>query len=205
MYIDSDTFVIDDPSDVFFLLEKYDIIACHDPGRNSAHGSLILDRQFPQSFPTLNGGLVGVRNSDKVQAFLRDWKTVIKERNQKKDQPSFRELLWDSDLKLGILPPEYNLMHLNQIEVMTHKHGVPKIIHSPKLHRHKGDSGRDSINCLMRLLGPRKLARLLKNHHGASGCLRPKPISREILFGDVSQLSIKERLAMKWLISKYPI
>lgn len=161
LYIDADTYVIGDIADIFCLFDKYDVCACHDPGRNSEHGSAILKQRFPQSFPTLNGGLIGIRRSEASQQFLQRWKEVIQSHQQTKDQPAFRELLWQSDLNLAILPPEYNVMFLRWLDVLGFKQGIPKVIHSPRLHQHKG-TNTPAIDGLVELLGARRTFRLLK-------------------------------------------
>lgn len=182
IYIDSDTYIIDDISDIFYLFENYNICACHDPGRNSEHGSATLDTHFPESFPTLNGGLIGIAKSAQTQAFLKLWKQTIQSRNQSKDQPSFRELLWKSNLNLSVLPPEYNIMFLRWLDVLGYKQGIPKIIHSPRLHQHK-NSDHEPIDGLIELLGTRRTIRLLKLLKRAG---RDLPADW-ILFGEANQ------------------
>ena len=195
VYIDADTYVIDDISDIFHLFQKFDICTCHDPGRNSEHGSAILDKQFPESFPTLNGGLIGIKQSPQSQSFLKNWKQTIQSRNQSKDQPSFRELVWQSNLNLSILPPEYNIMFLRWLDVLGYKQGIPKIIHSPQLHRHK-HSGQKPIDGLIELLGTRRTIRLLKLLKRAGRELPPS----WILFGERTQReTVKQTMIQQYI------
>jgi len=195
VYIDADTYVIDDISDIFYLFQNYDICACHDPGRNSEHGSAILDSHFPESFPTLNGGLIGITKSEKSQEFLQLWKQTIQSRNQLKDQPSFRELIWQSNLHLSILPPEYNIMFLRWLDVLGYKQGIPKIIHSPKLHQHQKNNHKP-INGLIDLLGTRRTIRLLKLLKRAG---RDLPADW-ILFGEAGQgTNMKQKMIQQYI------
>ncbi|MFK4751672.1 putative nucleotide-diphospho-sugar transferase [Oceanobacter antarcticus] len=172
IFIDSDTLIVGNLADAFFLLKKNDIALVHDQGRNSRQGRSSLDICFPESFPALNSGVIALRKNAKTDKLLTNWKNRIQEKQQQKDQPALRELLWQSDLALAILPPEYNMMHLHLLDVFSYKQGIPKVIHSPKLHRHQ--NGSDSpITSLLELLGPSRLLRFQYQRHLAGAPVLP--------------------------------
>jgi len=196
VYIDADTFVVDDISDIFYLFDRYDVALTHDQGRNSSHSKEFYQTDFPQSFPTFNGGLLAVNNKNpKVLALLTEWKEVIQSTNTKKDQPSLRELLWRSHLQIGVLPPEYNIMHLHWLDSINLRHATPKVIHSPKLHRHFKSKG-EKITTLYQLLGYRRLGKVLHNLSHNS-CSKAKNIPEELLFGKQNEIKFLDKIKIK--------
>ena len=118
IYLDSDIVVIADPSDIFDVLERFDIAAVHNQHRNSEHATQIWRREIPAAFPQVNGGLIGIRRSDAVLALIGQVEAALRaDPKLKRDQVPLRELLFDSDLRIAILPPEYNRMQVRHAEV----------------------------------------------------------------------------------------
>lgn len=131
LYLDVDLQVLANLSDIFELLERFDIAATHDQYRNSVAARRIYKEAIPNAFPQVNSGVLGFRKSSAVMEFLNDWKREIKSQGIGRDQPSLRELLWTRDLKLAILPPEYNLWDLPLMDHMKPApHTAPRILHS---------------------------------------------------------------------------
>lgn len=131
VYLDADLLVLADLGDVFEVLDRFDFALCHDQLRNSVHARREYRVPLPNTYPQFNGGVVGFRRSPETRAFLDTWKAAIQDHGISKDQPSLRELLWQSDLRVATLPPEYNLWDLAQIDVMRPRHhAAPRIIHS---------------------------------------------------------------------------
>ena len=131
LYLDADVQVQADIGDIFTLLDRFDIAAAHDPHRNSTAGRRMYRETIVNAFPQVNAGVVGFRKSDRMTAFLLEWKREIQAHGIGRDQPSLRELLWNSDLRLAILPPEYNLWDIYQVDRMRpERHAAPRILHN---------------------------------------------------------------------------
>jgi hypothetical protein len=130
IYLDVDIRAVGDFTDVFDVFDRFDIAAAHDQNRNARSSRTEYRRPFPNAFPQINSGILGFRKSPAVTTFLQSWKAAVQEHNIGKDQPSLRELAWDSDLRFAILPPEYNLWDIRSIDRLTPWQTAPRIIHS---------------------------------------------------------------------------
>jgi hypothetical protein len=69
-----------------------------------------------------------------------------------------RELLWGSDLRLHILPPEYNIRYERYLSFWDPKEAVPQILHLAKFHAQAGPEperalGSDLLSAIKRRLG----------------------------------------------------
>lgn len=164
LYIDADTFVVGDIESIFKLLERFDICAAHDQARNSTLAKVALELGSFESYPQFNAGVLGIKKSSQVDSFLKNWKDTLQAKCLSKDQPAFRELIWFSDLRVATLPPEYNILHLRLLDVFSAKHAVPKIIHSPKLHK-VNNSNSGSFRTVLGLLGLVRFYKLCRNLH----------------------------------------
>jgi len=102
LFLDPDTYVAEDPSSAFDLLERYTIAVSHAPYRNP----LSLDG-VPASFPELNTGVVFFRRGTEWNEFQTKWKCEYKTLEHKNDQPSFRKVLWESGTPFSVLPTEF--------------------------------------------------------------------------------------------------
>ncbi|NMG05953.1 glycosyltransferase [Brasilonema sp. UFV-L1] len=137
LFLDTDTYVCDDFSELFTLLKKYDIGAVEAElraGRNQL-GEFYnyqelkdVDGQF--IFPMYNSGVVLYRKSLQVSKFFSDWLTSFQEQMQEKgmtygDQPSFQMTLHKSNLREVVLTPEYNCRFISPVCVS----GTVKILH----------------------------------------------------------------------------
>jgi len=97
--------------DIFRLLDHFDIVVAHAPVRIASRGERderLL--QLPASFPEMNCDLIAYKRSDSVGALLSEWERIYLENSidHPHDQGAFRYLLYTSNLRLYILPPEYN-------------------------------------------------------------------------------------------------
>ncbi|MCG7520182.1 putative nucleotide-diphospho-sugar transferase [Ruegeria sp. Ofav3-42] len=153
VYMDADVRCLADMSDIFTVLDRFDIAMVHDPLRNSPHAQRVWKTALPNAFPHLNGGLVGIRASDEVLAFLREVQETIIAEDLKSDQALIREKLFDSDLRLAVLPPEYNFLDYRQAEMFGFLHSAPRLLHHYKFHsRH--NKRLDSARSVAGLVGP---------------------------------------------------
>jgi hypothetical protein len=130
IYLDVDIRAVSDFTDVFDVLNRFDMAAAHDQNRNAFSSRTEYLNPFPNAFPQINSGILAFRKSPAVTAFLQSWKAAVQEHNIGKDQPSLRELVWNSDLRCAILPPEYNFWDIRSIDRLTPLQTAPRIIHS---------------------------------------------------------------------------
>lgn len=135
LYMDCDMLALADISDIFAVLERFDIAMVHDWYRNSALNHTFWRKELPSAFPQFNGGLVALRRTPMTTAFLHDWKAAVKAHDSGRDQITLREVIWDSDLRLAVMPEEYNLLYLQGVRQWTPDFAAPRIVHSPRFHR----------------------------------------------------------------------
>ena len=129
IYLDVDLVVLADMSDVFFVLERFDIAATHATNRNQGFAWKPWRQPLPNAFPQINGGMIGIRRGEAVTRFLTDCQRAMVEHGLKRDQPVFREMLWDSDLRLCVLPPEYNVRNRTLWQFGGSKFSAPRVLH----------------------------------------------------------------------------
>jgi len=108
LLLDADTYVACDLSEIFDLLDDFDVCAAHSPNR----GAMILP-EIPWSFPEFNTGVIGLRRNDTTDRLLAEWlrlyDEMLPDRPPSWDQPSFRRAVYQaSDLRVAVLPPEFN-------------------------------------------------------------------------------------------------
>lgn len=120
LYLDSDTYICQDISDLFLILDRFDLAAAHAPIRKTLNIA-----EIPAAFPEFNAGVILYRMSEPVIWFLDDWmktyhymNTTMPELNtyyikeDVPDQPSFRICIYKSGLRIATLSPEYNCRYL---------------------------------------------------------------------------------------------
>jgi hypothetical protein len=120
IFLDCDTFVCADISELFSLLPKYDIALVQAPFRVNPLDYQVLKEfmgQIPVCFPQFNSGVVVFRQSAQVQAFLNTYIAFHqrdvdvarkKDCNLVGDQPALRDAIYRSELRVSTLPSEYN-------------------------------------------------------------------------------------------------
>lgn len=119
LYLGADTYALKpDVQELEKLLSKFDISVTHAPVRiNTDIGNTPIP-EVPSSFPEMNCDLILYNNNQKVREFLKQWQQSYLEDlfSHTHDQGTFRYLLYNSDLRLCILPPEYNYRELEYRE-----------------------------------------------------------------------------------------
>ncbi|SDJ68101.1 glycosyltransferase family protein [Natronorubrum texcoconense] len=113
LFIDTDTYITENISDVFHLLDEFDVAAAHNPGsRTTPENQGYPDQNVPESFPLYNTGVLALKRNDAVCELLIDWESIYQEHISKSksalNQPAFREALYHSDVHVATLPSEYN-------------------------------------------------------------------------------------------------
>jgi hypothetical protein len=108
LLLDSDTIILNNPECIFEILNRFDIAVSAETYRPSQTESI------PECFPEFNTGVVAIDSSNPaVMNFLQDWSETftrgLKSSNRPKhDQPSFREALYRSSLRLCTISNEWN-------------------------------------------------------------------------------------------------
>ena len=135
LYLDSDTSVAEDITGMFNVLEKFDICAAHTQHRNSSQKEDAKQGFVPNAFSEFNTGVILYRSTPSVTAFLEQWSKVFEESGNRHDQPTFRALLWKSDLRIAVLPPEYNVRYIKYKYLWSRSEAIPMIYHQKKYHQ----------------------------------------------------------------------
>jgi len=109
IYIDTDTYINDNVDELFGLFDKFELFASHDYARKR-NFSIPEYMAIPASFGELNGGVFGFKKCDNFTRLIELWKHYFHKYQKVTpwDQPSFRIACWESDIKLYVVPYEYN-------------------------------------------------------------------------------------------------
>jgi hypothetical protein len=115
LHLDTDTYIARDASVLFTLLDRFDLAIAHDTHRIPVP----LDG-IPDAFPEFNAGVIAYR-TDALRLLLPRWlelherfaPATRKDRSGHADgvsydQPWLRQALYESDLRIATLPPEFN-------------------------------------------------------------------------------------------------
>jgi hypothetical protein len=136
LYLDCDTLVAAPFGDLFDILDRFDIAVAHDVRRKSRlirQGGTV---QTPYAFPQMNAGVILYRNHERMKRFLFEWEERYIKIGSTRDQVSFRDLLWESDIRFYVLPPEFNLRRVTHLETWEPLDARPTIVHSHRLLQH---------------------------------------------------------------------
>ncbi|WP_187793511.1 hypothetical protein [Paracoccus amoyensis] len=131
--LDADILVTADLSEVFAILDKYEMAGVQALIRTKGMMH-VRGRMPPRCFPVINTGFLAVRKSDRITAFTEAWESRVRETGTPVDQPYFRSSLYESDLSFLSLPVEYNLIQLSALDNWNEKSGAPRVLHSRRLH-----------------------------------------------------------------------
>lgn len=118
--LDTDTYCLAAFPEVFDLLDRFDMAVAHDTGRftqrwDSSVGDyvFIYAESVPECFPEFNTGVIVFRSEPQVLQVFERWLNTCREVRQGatphlQDQPSFRRVVYNSNLRIATLPSEYN-------------------------------------------------------------------------------------------------
>jgi len=122
LFLDSDTYIAADVTEVFDLLDDFDLAMTPSPKRTQVE-------ELPEPWHRFNCGVIAYRDTPEVNKFLEHWNKVYRERLPKQnspiDQPAFAIALAKSDLRWFNLPRKYNV----RVPRRGQLSGEAKIIH----------------------------------------------------------------------------
>lgn len=130
-YLDCDTLIIEDFSEIFSILKKWDIGAINIPFKN-------------QRYPEYNAGIIAFRMNQQVKEFLKIWDNLYDRVNHANDQPTFYKLVNNFKISFFTLPPNYNF----RLKFASYVIDKIKIIHNHEIINMKNDNRQKIINLL---------------------------------------------------------
>ncbi len=141
LFLDADTLVVAPLGDLFDLLERFEMALAHDVRRASDLIRAGLEEVTPYAFPQMNSGVVLYRRSPGVLDFLAEWARRFAASGQARDQVVLKDMLWRSDLRFYVLPPEFNLRRVTVLDAWEPLDARPTILHSHRLMDHMRGTG----------------------------------------------------------------
>lgn len=157
LYMDCDTLALAPFGDLFDVLERFELAVAHDVRRTSALIRQGHEHQTPYAFPQMNCGVLLYRRSPATAQFLADWQSRYLAAGHKRDQITFRDNLWASDIRFYVLPPEFNLRRVTELDAWEPLDARPTILHSHRLLQHlRGQESR--LDDLAAILPEERLA-----------------------------------------------
>jgi hypothetical protein len=116
IFLDTDTVINHDITDMFEILETFDLVAAHDLARKRKKYSETIPEygKIPYSFSEVNTGVLAYRKSEHTKRLFRRWQEFFYKNYHISpwDQPSFRVAAWEGcqrGLQMYIFPVEYNI------------------------------------------------------------------------------------------------
>jgi hypothetical protein len=115
--LDSDTYITENISEIFELLDKFDIAAPQSKTRTPelserpTHRFEYVSEDVPDAFPIYSTGILAIKDNNRCREFLKNWNKLYDSYNDTADvadiEPAFRETVYKSDLRIATLPREY--------------------------------------------------------------------------------------------------
>lgn len=106
LYLDTDTYIARDLDDLFHVLDRFDLAAAHAPNR-------VTDPtvDLPDAFPQFNTGVIAFRR-ETMRPLASRWLHIYDKLGAASklafDQDPFRVAVYESNLRVATLPPEFN-------------------------------------------------------------------------------------------------
>ncbi len=123
LHLDTDIYMDANVEELFDVLDRFNIAVAYNHNR-----SVYDPPGVPDSFPEYNTGVVAYTNDDQLREFTESWDAIYRDLydgGNPQNQPSFRKALYESNLRIATLPPEYNLM----LRYPGHAFGEVKLFH----------------------------------------------------------------------------
>jgi len=158
LYLDCDTLCLAPLDDLFEILTRFELAIAHDVRRTSDLVREGATECPPYAFPQMNAGVMLYRRSTLMRGFLRDWQKAYVAAGKLRDQPTLRDLLWSSDLRFYVLPPEFNLRRVTVLDAWEPLDARPTILHSHRLLQHLRGAP-DRLTTAAKILPVERLAR----------------------------------------------
>ena len=130
-YIDADTYVLGDFSNIWKFLDYFDIAFKLNPIKQKTRGKgdkLILDNSIlVRDVPHFNGGVFFFKKSDKTKVFFKLWYKYFCHGDTSYDQISLVDAIFNSDARVLPLTADWN--HFPDVGYYAGKVKSPFIVH----------------------------------------------------------------------------
>lgn len=136
LFLDCDTLILASFGDLFGLLDRFEMAVAHDVRRMSGLIQEGYAHDTPYAFPQMNSGVVLYRKSEAMQGFLAEWARRYHASGVARDQIILKDLLWESDIRFYVLPPEFNLRRVTLLDAWEPLDARPTILHSHRFMDH---------------------------------------------------------------------
>jgi alpha-N-acetylglucosamine transferase len=125
IFLDSDTFVCSDISELFDLMKIVDIATTQEVKKHTHEFS---GMSFKNIFPEFNSGVIVFRKNEITTNVFKDWLQICIDLKIRIDMPGLREAILKniSQVKFSIIPEEYNSHGYKTMVILN---GEVKVIH----------------------------------------------------------------------------
>lgn len=122
LFLDTDTYLTEPVYELFEVLDNHDIAFTLSPGREPV-------ASLPQPWKEFNTGVIALKNCDRTTSLLSTWRRIhdsyVDQDRGRRNQPSFAEAVYRSDIDYFILSDEYNC----RVPRFGYLSTDPKIVH----------------------------------------------------------------------------
>jgi len=123
LFLDTDTYLTADVSELFDVLNKHDLAVAPSPLSQD------LVEGVPAPWTQFNTGVIAYRANEAVHKLFTRWNEIYQkwrvERNEVQNQPAFLKAVYESNIDLFTLDPNYN----TRLFCPGSLHGEAKIVH----------------------------------------------------------------------------
>ncbi|MBD2491108.1 glycosyltransferase [Aulosira sp. FACHB-615] len=110
VFLDTDTSVVGELKELFEILNGFEIALLPETKRGWDYEL----PDVPQPFAEFNTGVIVFRNDARINALFEQWRQMYQQLRQNpglvNDQPSFRRVLFHSDIRVAPLPSEFHFL-----------------------------------------------------------------------------------------------
>lgn len=126
IFLDSDTYLSDSISELFELLNHFDLLICQDFWESD---DIIYNNKNLIGFIPFNTGVMAFNKNERLNSFFKIWENIYLEgiNTFRHDQPAFMQALLASDIQFFVLPTIYNFRPTQNLAI--HREKKVKVIH----------------------------------------------------------------------------
>jgi hypothetical protein len=126
LYLDCDAIVLEPVSELFELLNQYELLVATDPNEaGKIHNPDEDAAELPSSLPIFQTGVIAYRQTKSFEELINTWTQNAIKNNYSYEQTAFREAMYENNLNWMTLTHLYNCLNKWPMQVT----GQVKIMH----------------------------------------------------------------------------